>query len=49
MTEINKLNDMTIDELMAYVEDSNITLEINNGTITNIVKSATPMLKHSGL
>ena len=38
MTEINRLNNMTIDELMAYVENNDITLEISNGAITNIVR-----------
>lgn len=38
MTEINRLNNMTINELMAYINDNNITLEISNGSITKVIR-----------
>lgn len=39
MTEINKLNNMAIDELLNYIENNNITLEIKNGAIVNIINT----------
>ena len=38
MTEINRLNNMTINELMAYINDNNITLEISTGRITKVIR-----------
>lgn len=38
MTDINRLNNMTINELMAYINDNNITLEISNGRITRVIR-----------
>lgn len=38
MTEINRLNNMTINELMAYINYNNITLEISNGRITRVIR-----------
>lgn len=38
MTEINRLNNMTINELMSYINDNNITLEISNSRITKVIR-----------
>ena len=38
MTEINRLNNMTINELMSYINDNNIMLEISNGRITKVIR-----------
>lgn len=38
MTDISRLNNMTINELMTYINDNNITLEISNGKITKVIR-----------
>lgn len=38
MTDISRLNKMTINELMSYINDNNITLEISNGKITKVIR-----------
>lgn len=38
MTDISRLNKMTINELMSYINDNNITLEISNGIITKVIR-----------
>ena len=38
MTEINRLSKMTINVLMSYINDNNITLEISNGRITKVIR-----------